>query len=134
FSVVGIRGAGRVPTVSGPPVRAARGGRLVVAEVLVTAVEHPASPFCVRGYGALLVDARGRRFMTVAREKSVRADGGPDTPRRRVCDEISPGVSAFELLVFEVPAAGTVAGIAVWDRAEEADRLGRTYLYFRAGG
>jgi len=36
-----------------------------------------------------------------------------------------------ERLVFQMPAADRTAGIAVWDKDQIGDRLGRTYVYFR---
>ena len=109
----------------------APGEKLTVVDLLVVTGGDWATPFCSRGYGALLVDASGRRFETVARENAVRGMSDDYFKGSRVCDPLPPSSVKYQKLVFQLPATDPVAGLAVWDWQEVSDKLGRTYVYFR---
>lgn len=130
FVLLDVEHSAGVRNITGALMTSVPGDRLTVVDVLVATGVHFQAPFCKRGYGALLIDRAGRRFETVAGENSVRAASDVATGIR-VCDPFGPGEVA-ERLVFQTPASDVVAGIAFWDKGEESDRLGHTYIYFRA--
>src|SRR5207244_564161 len=82
----------------------APGEKLTVVDLLVVTGGDWATPFCSRGYGALLVDASGRRFETVARENAVRGMSDDYFKGSRVCDPLPPSSVKYQKLVFQLPA------------------------------
>jgi hypothetical protein len=129
FGVGSIDHVARVSLVSGPPLTAVPGDKLLLVGTDFAPRDSPAAAFCVRGYGILLVDVHGQRFETVPQEGDVRAPSSDGSP---ACEELPAEHIAFQNLVFQIPVDDRAAGVVVWDPAEKSDRLGRTYVYFRA--
>jgi hypothetical protein len=112
--------------------RAMPGDAFIVADVLLSTPDGLPGPFCRRGYGALLVDGDGQRFETIPGENQVKGVGDLGIHGSFVCDVLPPESASWERLVFQLPLDDRAVGIAVWNPSEPADRLGRTYVYFRA--
>jgi hypothetical protein len=128
FRVTSIREVASVPQdefTEPNPARPVAGAKFVTATVtVINNGQTGAGPFCGGG-DAVLIDDRDRNFEPVG-------DVQISIPGNNICgDDIQPGFKDTYTLVFQVPKAAKIVGVAVWNSDDEDDFSGDSYVLFR---